>query len=94
MFRKKENAVTAKLDEAIMRIMEEMDKIGPYSNDYPKLIGHLQRTIALRKEKKSIDPNTFVEIGGTIVGILTILAFETKHIISAKAFGLIRRPKN
>lgn len=96
MFGRKPKVVNIKLDEIIDRIVKEMDTCGPYSPEYPKLIGHLQRAIALRKseDKESVSANTKAIVIGNLVGILIIVCYEHMHVVTSKSLAFILKPKD
>lgn len=83
------------IDKQIQMVLVEMDDVGVESNRYPELITHLERLHDL-KAKKRRDPvsrNTWAIIGGNLLGILIIVAYEQKHVITTKAQNMIIRPK-
>jgi hypothetical protein len=95
MFGRTPKVVNTKLDEVIDRIMQEMDNVGPYSPEYPKLIGHLQRTLALRKseDKQRVSSDTMAIVLGNLFGILIIVSYEHIHVVTTKALSFILKPK-
>lgn len=94
MFGRKPKIVDTKLDEIITRISEEMDSVGLYSPEYPKLIGHLQKIIPLQKseDKKRVSPDTMALVIGNIAVVLVIVVYENKHVFVSKAFAFLKKP--
>lgn len=95
MFGRTPKVVNTKLDEAIERIMKEMDDVGPYSQEYPKLIGHLQKMLAIRKseiDKRRVSPDGVILAVGNLLGIVIIVSYEHVHAMTSKALGFVLRP--
>jgi hypothetical protein len=96
MFGRKSKVVAVKLDEVIERITQEMDKVGPYSPEYPKLIGHLQRIVTLRNQERGdrrISPDVVITAVANLLGIGIIVAYERMHVMTSKAVGFVLKPK-
>ena len=83
-------------DKQIKRILDDMDMFGPGSEEYDKLLKELKKVMKLKDSKKSkgIDPNTVVLVVGNLVGILIIVMYEEKHVITSKAFSVFVKSKN
>lgn len=77
------------IDKAIKRILDDMDMFGPGSDEYDKLLSQLKTLTKLKTNKKSkrVDPNTVAIVVGNIVGILIIVMYEEKHVITSKAYS-------
>lgn len=77
------------IDKQIKRILDDMDMFGPGSEEYDKLLPQLKKLMKLKTNKKSwhIDPNTVVLVVGNLVGILIIVMYEEKHVITSKAYS-------
>lgn len=96
MLGKKPKAVNHKLESAIERILDDMLMFGPDSPEYPDLLGALERMQLLRnsqEKRKLVDPNAVVTAAGSILGILVIVAYEQKHVMTSKGLGFILKPK-
>lgn len=85
----------AALDPVMDAILEDMKQFGPDSTEYPDLLSHLERVVALRasKDKKRVDPNTIWLVAGNLLGILTIVAYEQKHVMTSKGLNFILKSK-
>jgi len=82
-------------DELIANVTDEMRSKGVLSDDYPKLLAYLERLTEI-KEKGSPDPvsrDTLALIAGNLMGVLLIIAYEQKHVITSKGFNQLIRPK-
>jgi hypothetical protein len=79
-----------KVDALINRVIEDMEMFGPDSEEYPKLIANLEKLHKLKADKKPsrVSPDTIAIIAGNLLGILIIVAYEEKHVITSKAFTM------
>jgi hypothetical protein len=84
------------LDILIERVVDDMQMFGPESEEYQGLINHLDRLNALKANTRPrrISPDTVMVVLGNLLGILIIVAYEEKHVITSKAMPLFIRPKN
>lgn len=84
------------IDKQIKRVLDDMDMFGPGSEEYDTLLPQLKKLMKLKTEKKSkrIDPNTVAIVVGNLVGILIIVMYEEKHVITSKAFSVFVKAKN
>lgn len=83
------------LDEPIEKVLTEMNEVGPDSPEYQKLVEHLERLTRLKSEVNSrnrVSRDTMAIVIGNLVGILIIVAYEQKHVLSSRAQGMILRP--
>lgn len=84
------------LDELIERVVDDMHMFGPESEEYPKLVAHLERLHKMKADKKPsrVSPDTLAIVLGNLVGILIIVMYEEKHVITSKAFTMATKTKN
>jgi hypothetical protein len=76
-------------------VLSEMQKLGVAHEDYPKLMAYLERLSEI-KDKERNDPlskDTVALIFGNLMGILLIVAYEQKHVMTSKGFSQIIRPR-
>lgn len=94
MFGRKSNE-DVKLNEAIERILDEMETYGPDSPEYPGYLDHLERLYALKTEEspRRVSPDAIIQVAGNILGILVIVAYEQKHVMTSKGLGFVMKPK-
>ena len=78
------------LDPAIAKILESMETFGPEDDEWPQLMESLERLTKLkdRKERKQVSPDTLAVVVGNLAAVLIVVAYEQKHVITTKAFGL------
>lgn len=80
-----------KLDEAIDRVLDEMANMTADSAEYDQMLGQLERLYSLKPKKKlqKISPDTLAQVLGNLCGILVIVAYEQKHVMTSKALGFV-----
>ena len=81
------------IDCLIERVTDDMEMFGPTSEEYTKLLDYLERLTKLRDEKtpKPVSRDTIVLVAGNILGILAIVAYEQKHVMTSKALPIFVR---
>lgn len=86
---------TSLLDGQIDVVLRKMKTEGVDSEDYPKLMGYLERLHELRQAEmpEPLSRETMALIFGNLAGILLIVAFERTHVIASKAISQIKWPR-
>ena len=86
---------TTPIDSLIDSVLEEMHRVGVNSDDYPKLLAYLERLHEINAKEKQdpVSRDTLALIFGNLTGILLIVAYEQKHVMTSKGFGQIIKPK-
>lgn len=79
------------LDPQIDAIMSEMTLLGVSHEKYPTLLAHLitLNETKAKSQKSPISADTVVMVLGNLAGILLIVAYEQKHVLTSK--GLTER---
>lgn len=87
------NEVTTRTDSLIDAVLEKMHEVGVDSEEYPKLLAHLKglNEIKAAERPPRISPDTMALIAGNLTGILLIIAYEQKHVMTSKALAQINR---
>ena len=82
------------VDELIEAVLEEMRTYGPAAPEYPALMSHLERLYEVKaiNKPKPISRDTLAIVAGNLLGILLIVAYEQKHVLSSKGMTQIIRP--
>lgn len=96
MLGRKPKAVNTKIDEAMIRLLDEMEKEEPSSQEYQVMLGQLEKVSALQDSKsprKTVSPDVIVSTVGTILAIGLIAAYEQKHVWTSKGLGFVPKPK-
>lgn len=83
------------LDEPIEKVLTDMNTYGPDSEEFPRLIEHLERLTRMKAEERrhQISPDTMAIVVGNLLGILIIVAYEQKHVVVSKGLGFVLRTK-
>lgn len=90
------NDTDAPIDKEIECVLSAMNEEGVDSDKYPKLMGYLERLNKLKAETPRREPvswDTVAMIFGNLAGILVIVAYEQKHVMTSKGFSQILRPR-
>jgi hypothetical protein len=89
------NETTGPLDEQIQAVLDEMQRIGVTHEDYPKMLGYLERLneMKTRGSQSPVSRDTIALIAGNLAGILLIIVYEQKHVLTSKGFSQIIRPR-
>lgn len=86
-FRKEEDH---SLDAPIEAVLNEMQLYGPDTEEFTKNLGHLERLYRLKGEnnpKDRLSRDTMAIVLGNLAGILIVVAYEQRHVMTSKAFG-------
>ena len=84
------------LDEQIDKILEHMSQCDPSTEKYSGMLTDLERLIRLKKEEKinRVSPDTLAIVAGNLIGILIIVAYEQKHVVTSRGVGFVMRPNS
>lgn len=87
--------VITPIDPLIEDILSRMQQLGVTSEEYPKLMTLLERLYKLKKtqNREPLSRDTIAMVGGNLMGILLIVAYEQKHVMTSKGFNHLIRPK-
>ena len=89
LFRKK-----SILDDEINKLVLALNEKDEDSVKYQDTLACLERLIQLKKEEsKGISPDTLVMVAGNLAGILIIVMYEQRHVITSKGMNFIQKPK-
>lgn len=82
------------VDDQIDAVLKEMNAKGVLHEDYPRLMGYLERLGKLKQAQKRqpISRDTILMVAGNLLGILLIVAYEQKHVMTSKGLNQIIRP--
>jgi len=95
MFGKDPKIEDVKLKEIKNRLLDDMLKDKPGTPEFIKLLVQLERVSALQKseDKPRPDMNTICIVGGNLLGILIIVAYEQKHVFASTAKSFVLKTK-
>lgn len=85
------------VDQPIKRVLDDMEMYGPDTEEYEQYVDYLERLYKLKREERAplVSPDTMAVVLGNLVGILLIIGYEQKHVMTSKAtqFTLKTNPK-
>jgi hypothetical protein len=83
-------------DALIDAVLDEMHRAGVNSDEYPKLMTYLERLhdVKAKESRPTVSPDTIALIVGNLAGILCIVAYEQKHVMTSKGFSQLIRPRS
>lgn len=89
------NEQTTPVDGEIDAVLREMRNVGVNDEKYPSLMTHLERLneIKAKHRRPSTSRDAWVTAGANLIGILIIVAYEQKHVLTSKGFSHLYRPK-
>lgn len=81
----------SQLDLEIDRLVLELKKHQPTSDEYTKIMAQLKDLSKVQKEQspESVSPDTKVMAAVNLAGIMMILKHETVHVIASKAVSFV-----
>lgn len=87
--------VVTPIDPLITDILERMQVTAFASEEYPKLMTLLERLYDLKtkQNREPLSRDTIAMVAGNLMGILLIVAYEQKHVMTSKGFNHLIRPK-
>jgi len=82
-------------DDRIAATLLEMDNYDPTSTEYQLMLANVERLSEIKTKNRPsrLSPDTLALIAGNLVGIVMIVAYEQKHVMSSKANSERIRPK-
>jgi hypothetical protein len=83
------------VDNLIDEVLDQMKAKGSESSDYPLMMTHLERLYELKAKDRQepVSRDTIALIVGNLIGIILIVAYEQKHVMTSKAKDMIIRPR-
>ncbi len=94
MFTKKPSANT-ELDNAIDRVLFEMQGCTPESKEYAAIVDQLVKLHALKlaESPQKLSPDTKAMIAANLFGIAVIVGYERANVVTSKALSFILKLK-
>lgn len=83
------------LEEAITLLLSEMKGFTADSDEYSRMIGHLNLLYKIKDQEKPdrISKDTIAVIAGNLAGIVMILGFERANVITSKALSFVMKAR-
>lgn len=84
-----------KLDAVIERLLSEMIEYGPDSDEYQKCLAYLERvnTLKTTRSRQRVSPDQMAMVLGNLLGIVIIVAYEQKHVMTSKAKDFVLKTR-
>jgi hypothetical protein len=81
------------LESQIEEVSIELNKEGPDSQQYEKLLKYLERLTALKQQTmpKRVSRDTWISVGGSLLGMVLIMRFERFDVLTTKALNHLPR---
>ena len=83
------------VDDQIKSILQEMDGQEASTEDYHRNLGYLERLNQIKTEQRRtlVSRDTITLVVGNLAGILLIIIYEQKHVMTSKGFNQLIKPK-
>ena len=95
MFDRKMTYEEQAIQAEAQKILDAMQEYGPESPEYPILIERYKALNDLRLKKSwTVSPDTVLIVAGNLIGILIIVAYEQKNVLTTKALNFSVKPKD
>lgn len=94
MFGKKQDT-NPKLDELSDKLLDELLEYSMDTDEYPKILSHYERIETIRRPKaeRTFSWDNVILVGGNLLVVLTIVAYEQKHVFTSKGLNFVIKPK-
>lgn len=93
MFGKKPTQTSVKLETVKQRLLDDMIDFGPDTEEYTNNLGYLERVHALQNTKQRVSPDQILLVVGNLLGILILVGYEQKHVLTSRALPLVMKTK-
>jgi hypothetical protein len=89
-----DNTIEKSVDIQIEAILIEMNTQDGASEEYQRNLGYLERLSQVKTEQRRsmVSRDTVAMIAGNLAGILLIIVYEQKHVMTSKGFNQLIRP--
>lgn len=77
------------IDEPIDKVLNELKEYDPESEEFATQLSFLERLTKIKnvERRDRVSPDTIAIVAGNLLGILIIVMYEQKHVMTSKAFG-------
>lgn len=82
------------LDQAIEKVLHEMKSFSSEDDEYAKMVDQLEKLYALKDTEKPdrVSRDTLAIIAANLIGIVLIVGYESKNIVTSKALNFLKVP--
>lgn len=91
MFKKPES--DPGLESVIADVEAELKTMPKDTKEYKEVLARYQslRALKLESQPKRLSPDTIVNASVSLLGIIVIVGYEQKHVITSKALGFVKK---
>lgn len=89
-----DDRIEKSVDAQIESILLEMDHQTGGSEDYLRNLGYLERLSQVKADQRKtlVSRDTIALVLGNLAGILLIIVYEQKHVMTSRGFNQLIRP--
>ena len=93
MFIKKRPVTRSGLDDAIDRLLREMEDWSGNDEEYGTLVSRLSKLHEMRMKENPdrISKDTLAIVAGNLAGIVLIVGHERAHVVTSKALNFVMK---
>ncbi len=93
LFGKKKDETS--LDPVIVKLLAELREHGSETAEFAVNLDYLERVHNLQHKtvRSRLTPDAVALVLGNLLGIVIIVAYEQKHVITSKGLGFVVKPK-
>lgn len=83
------------LNPAITTLLNEMEAYDADSEEYQKRLAVVERLMSMKvtTHRQLVSLDTALTVAGNLLGILVIVAYEQRHVMTSKGLGFVMKAK-
>jgi hypothetical protein len=83
------------IDREITAVFDQMDESGVLQPEYGHMLSYLERLseVKTKSRRLRVSPDTLAVVACNLIGILMIVMYEQKHVITTKGIGQLIKPR-
>ena len=83
----------SQLAEETERVHDALKDLNPGTEKYDDVVDQLTKLYKLQEitSKKRVSPDTWVSVGGSLLGVVVVVAYEHAHPVVSKALSSVMR---
>lgn len=97
MFNKKPDPEEQRIDTVIATAYSNLKNFGTDTKEYAKTVKQITELekikSSLTKKERFFTPDTLLLVGANLLGILLILNYEQKDVVTTKALGFVSKTR-
>jgi hypothetical protein len=90
-----EDEIEKSIDRSITKLLKDMDDPELNSIDFEACMASLERLTEIKanRRKSAVSRDTIALIAGNLIGIVLIMVYEQKHVMTSKSFSQLIKPR-